>query len=168
MSFEAFSPAQKQRIIIERDLLEQYFPGRVSWSGVKYVEIAMKSNSNRNYKLRVYIAEDFPNSCPDLVVVKPKNMKKRGGKALPSISHSFHTLGKKDDYIKICHYIPGNWTGDITFYQVFMKGRLWIEAYEGHLNTGRKMKSYLRNQSDSDDDDSSDDDSSDDDRCILM
>ena len=163
MSFDAFSPAQKQRIIVERDLLEKYFPGRVSWSGVKYVEIAMQSNSNRNYKLRVYIPLDFPNSCPELVVLEPKIMKKGDGNVLPCPSHSFHTLGKKDGYIKICHYIPEMWTGDITFYQVFMKGRLWIEAYEGHLNTGRKMKSYLRNQSDSDDDDSSDDD-----RCILM
>ena len=29
---------------------------------------------------------------------------------------------------------------------MFMKGRLWIEAYEGHLNTGKDISFYLRDQ----------------------
>ena len=146
MSFDAFSPGQKQRIILEKNILNKYFLGRVSWSGVKYVEITMQSNSNHNYKLRVYIAEDFLNSCQELVVVEPKIMKKCDGEALPCPSYLFHTLSEKDGYIKIFHYILEIWTDDITFYQVFMNGHLWIEAHEGHLNTGKDISFYLRDQ----------------------
>ena len=104
----------------------------------------MTSNSNKAYKLRVYLASDFPNSCPQMVIVTPKNLKQRNGRALPDISPEFHTIGMRDGYFKLCHYRPRLWTAEITLYQVFMKGRLWIEAYEGHLATGNNMDVYLK------------------------
>ena len=145
----AWSATQRERLAIERGILEQYFPNnRVSWNDPlrvnSWVEITMTSNSNKAYNIRVYLASDFPNSCPQMVIVSPENMKQRNGRALPDISSEFHTIGMRDGYFKLCHYRPQLWTTEITLYQVFMKGRLWIEAYEGHLATGNDMDVYLK------------------------
>lgn len=146
----SFSPSQQRRIIVEKNLLDKYFSGRVSWftpNGEEaYVEIIMVSNSNRRYTLRVYIADDFPNSCPSMVLVSPNNLRLRNGSVMPNVSHAYHTIGTKDGCLLLCHFIPSQWTNDNTLYQVFMKGRLWIEAYEGHLDTGKGMDEFLKAQ----------------------
>jgi hypothetical protein len=146
----SFSPSQQRRIILEKNLLDKYFPGRVSWhtpdSEAAYVEILMVSNSNRRYTLRVYISDDFPNSCPEMVLVSPESLNLKDGSAMPTVSHGFHTIGTKDDFLLLCHFIPSKWTNENTLYQVFMKGRLWIEAYEGHLDTGKGMDEFLKAQ----------------------
>ena len=148
----SWSESQRTRLGVEKAILDKYFPNdRVRWSNPSnvnsWVEITMASNSNKVYKIRVYLAADFPNSCPEMVMVSPQNLKQRNGTALPEVSAIFHTIGMKDGYNKICHYQPELRTADITLYQVFMKGRLWIEAYEGHLTTGNNMDVYLKHQS---------------------
>ena len=151
----AWSATQRERLALEKGILEKYFPNnRVSWNDPlrvnSWVEITMTSNSNKAYKIRVYLASDLPNSCPEMVMVSPKNLKQRTGEALPDTSSEFHTLGMRDGYFKLCHYRPALWTADITLYQVFMKGRLWIAAYEGHLATGKNMDVYLKHMDSSD------------------
>lgn len=149
----SWSASQKGRLAVERNLLERYFPNRVTWFSPgnhnAHVQIRMTSNSNKEYVLRVYIPSDFPNSCPDMVMVSPLNLRKQNGDALPTGSFVFHTIGERDSYIKLCHFIPRLWTADNTLYQVFVKGRLWIEAYEGHLMTGKDMDVFLKHQTDS-------------------
>jgi hypothetical protein len=146
----SFSPSQQRRITLEKNLLDKYFPGRVSWQapsdGQAYVEISMVSNSNKHYKLRVYIADDIPNSCPQMVLVSPSSLNLKDGTRMPDVSHTFHTIGNKDGYMLLCHFIPSKWTSENTLYQVFMKGRLWIEGYEGHLMTGKPMDEFLKAQ----------------------
>mgnify|MGYP002803389171 CR=1 FL=1 len=72
----SWSPAQRQRILDERDILNVYFPDKVTWlHGQTKVDIKMTTNNNNEYCLRVYLPEDFPNSVPDLVVThSPKPM----------------------------------------------------------------------------------------------
>ena len=70
----------------------------------------------------------------------------RNAKLIPSSITSFHTLERKYGFQSICHFYPPDWTADITLYQMFMKGRLWIEAYEGHLETVRKLDHFLGHQ----------------------
>ena len=147
----SWSESQRTRLGVEKGILDKYFPNdRVRWSNPSnvnsWVEITMASNSNKVYKIRVYLAADFPNSCPEMVMVSPQNLKQRNGRALPTMSDAFHTLEQRDGYTKICHYRPGLWTAEITLYQVFMKARLWIEAYEGHIATGNNMDVYLKHQ----------------------
>ena len=146
----SFSPSQQRRIILEKNLLDKYFPGRVSWHTSDFndphVDISMESNSNRRYTLRVYITEDFPNSCPSLVLVSPASLNLRNGKPMPDVSHEFHTIGTKNGFLLLCHFTPSIWTNENTLYQVFMKGRLWIEGYEGHLSTGKAMDTFLKAQ----------------------
>lgn len=147
----SWTASQRARLSVEKGILEKYFPNdRVRWNDPSsvnsWVEITMISNSNKRYTIRVYLSSDFPNACPEMVVVSPQSLKQRNGTDLPSVSPVFHTIGNRDGYIKICHFQPELWTADTTLYQVFMKGRLWIEAYEGHVATGNNMDVYLKHQ----------------------
>ena len=146
----SWSTAQKNRLAIEKDLLERYFQDRVKWynptSFDANVEIKMTSNSNKRYTVRVYLPEDFPNSCPDMVLVSPQSLHLKNGDSFPFVSSEFHTIGMRDGCLKLCHFNPEMWTADNTLYQVFMKSRLWIEGYEAHLNTGKDMDVFLKHQ----------------------
>jgi hypothetical protein len=145
----SWSLTQRERLAIEKSTLEKYFLLGVTWIDPQHetkVEVLLKSNSDKEYKLRIYIPADFPNSCPALVVVSPPELFLMDGLRLPEISDSFHTLEDTDGFRRICHFYPPDWTPDITLYQVFMKGRLWIEAYEAHFETGEDMDVFLGEQ----------------------
>ena len=144
-----WSEAQKNRLAAEKSVLDHYFPGKVKWidpTGDTKVDVTLNTNNDKKYTLRIYI-EDFPNSVPDMVVVgSPKPM--------PSSedwdgSFSNHTLVKRDGYLRICHYHSSQWTDRSSLYEVIMKGRVWLEAYEGHLRTEKPMSYFLREMPDS-------------------
>ena len=99
----------------------------------------MTTNSNQEYCLRLYVPPDFPNSLPTMVVRRsPAPMPYWGS------SGATHTLGRTSEgYLRICHYRENRWNAEHTFYEVFVKGRVWLEAYEGHLATGKPMDFYL-------------------------
>ena len=144
-----WSEQQRARLVVEMDILDQYFGDKVTWQnprGDTKVELELKSNSDADYKLRLYLDRDFPNSCPLMVVVSPEQLRMKNGQPLPLLNNQFHTLETVDGFTKLCHFNPELWSPENTLYQVFMKGRLWIEAYEGHLATGNKMDVYLKHQ----------------------
>ena len=136
-----WTSSQTQRLAVEKDTLEKYFPRKVRWidpTGNTKVDVTMTTNSNQVYCLRLYVPRDFPNSRPVMVV-------KSSPRPMPDWSNyvTSHTLGRNDEgFLQICHY--SHWNGRVTFYEVFMKGRLWLEAYEGHLSTGKPLDYYLR------------------------
>ena len=136
----SWNHVQRQRILVERDILNVYFPGKVTWlPGQTRVEIRMKTNNDNEYCLRVYLPDDFPNSVPDMVVTSsPKRM--------PNWENNgqTHTLKPHDGFLRICHYRASRWSNDTTLYEVFMKGRLWLEAYESHLLTSKPLDHFLR------------------------
>lgn len=135
-----WSPVQRHRILIERNILDIYFPGKVTWlQGQTKVEVRMTTNNDNEYCLRVYLAEDFPNSVPEMVVTQSP-------KPMPNWENNgeTHTLKRRDGFVRICHYRASNWSDENTLYQVFLKGRLWLEAYEGHLRTSKPMDYFLR------------------------
>lgn len=143
-----WSQSQQTRLGYEKGLLENYFRNRVTWidpRGDTRVEISVTCSSDRQYTLRIYIPADYPNSCPQMVVSNPSYcLRKRDGSLLNSGSSDDHTWGSKDGCTQICHYKPAEWTDDNTFYQVAMKGLIWLEAYEAHLRTGQSLSNYLR------------------------
>ena len=143
-----WSQSQQTRLGYEKGLLENYFRSRVTWidpRGDTRVEIRVTCSSDRQYTLRIYIPADYPNSCPQMVVSNPSCcLRKRDGSVLNSGSSDDHTWGSKDGCTQICHYKPAEWTDDNTFYQVAMKGLIWLEAYEAHLRTGHSLSNYLR------------------------
>ena len=148
----AWSKVQQVRLATERGILEEFFKDKVEWidptnPSQTRVELDLKSSSDRRYKLRLYLNEDFPNSCPHMAIVYPKNLRTKNNRPLPLLDKSFHTLGYTvDKFTKLCHFSPDLWTADNTLYQVLMKGIMWIEAYEGHLDTGNPMDFYLGEQ----------------------
>jgi len=139
---------QQRRLGIEKRILDANFPGKVTWishqtPGEAKVAVAMNTNNEKQYTLQIYLAKDFPNSCPDLVVSSSSHpLRKSNGRNLDYSDHSYGTT--EDNLTKICHFRPNLWTDDNTLYQVFMKGRLWLEAYELHHQTGKPMGKYLR------------------------
>ena len=147
-----WSEVQRARLQTEKDILEQYFSDKVKWieptdPSKTRVELELKSSSDKTYKLRLYLNEDFPNSCPHMAIVYPNNLRTKAKRPIPLLDKSFHTLGLTvDQFTKLCHFSPDLWTPDNTLYQVLIKGIMWIEAYEGHLQTGNSMDFYLGEQ----------------------
>jgi hypothetical protein len=124
-----WTPVQRERLVIEKNTLEKYFRLGIAWidpQNETKVEVVLKSNSDNVYTLRIYIPADFPNSCPILVVLQPKTLLLRNGSRLPEASYTFHTLPDCDGFHRVCHFYPPDWTPDITLYQVFMKGLLFL------------------------------------------
>jgi hypothetical protein len=148
----SWSRTQQVRLTTERDILEKYFSDKIKWidptnASQTRVELELKSSSDKSYKLRLYLMEDFPNSCPHMAIVYPTNLRTKNNRPLPLLDKSFHTLGLTvDQFTKLCHFSPDLWTADNTLYQVLIKGIMWIEAYEGHLETGKPMDHYLGEQ----------------------
>ena len=145
---EMWSHEQRKRSALEKQLLEEYFPGRTSWfnstdANNTKVEIALNTNDKTEYTLRIYLQSDFPNSCPMLTVLSPR-LKLKDGSRFPDCSTEFHTLQCVDEYPSICHFHPEVWTQEDTLYQVFMKGRLWLEAYSLYHKTGESMDTFLK------------------------
>lgn len=142
-----WSVAQQRRLGREKELLDRYFRGRTTWidpTGTTKVEVRMTTSNNNRYTLRVYIPEDCLNSCPVMVVCSPLGpLRLRNGYNLPN-STSYHCWGTHySGFTQICHHHPECWTSQNTLYQVFMKGLMWLEAYEGHLRTGKPLDAYL-------------------------
>ncbi len=142
-----WTKVQQQRLQTERDILKRYFPN-FSWinptdSNNTRVEGNVCSNAGNIYTLRVYVPSDFPNSRPDMVVTSPYPLKGHNGKDLKEygLSGTMHTLEPRDGYVKICHY--KDWLPNLTVYLVVLKGRIWLEALEGHRRTGQVLEDFL-------------------------
>ena len=124
---------QRDRLAIEKQTLEKYFKLGVTWIDPRHetkVEVLLKSNSNKEYKLRIYIPTDFPNSCPALVIVEPKTLLLKNGSRLPEGNATFHTLVDTDGFHRICHFFPSTWKQDNTLYEIFMKGFCFFNSLE--------------------------------------
>ena len=141
-----WTSSQQRRLEMERGILAKFFRNRVTWhnpTGNTSIDLRIATNSNKGYTLRIYVPADFPNSCPQLAVVNPSALYNYSGYQIGAMSDSDHTYGFRDGYMTICHFRPNLWTSENTLYQVFLKGIIWLEAYEGHLKTGKPLTNYL-------------------------
>ena len=71
-----WTKAQRTRLITEKQILENFFPGKVEWidpTEDTKVEVSLNTNNGNKYCLRIYLKScgdsesDFPNSVPDMV-----------------------------------------------------------------------------------------------------
>ena len=142
------SPNQRQRLALEKHLLEKYFGSKVSWidpTGETKVEVKVICSNDKRYTLRAYLPTDYPNSCPQMIVSSPSSsLRTRDGSVLDSVSTEYHVLSSKHGCTQICHFRSDLWRSENTLYQVVMKGMIWLEAYEAHLRTGQKMDKFLQ------------------------
>lgn len=138
------------RLSVEKGILDEEM-SNASWdnpasAGNARVEWKVNTNNGRSYTLRIYIPKNFPNECPVLVVSRSPYgtpLRARNGSVMDKASRENHTYGAYDGFTRICHFKDSLWSNDNTLSQVFMKGRLWLEAYEYHLQNGANLDAYL-------------------------
>lgn len=144
----SWSSQQQRRLGMEKGILEKKLKN-VSWfnaisRGNTRVEWRVNTNNGKGYTLRVYIPKDFPDECPIMVVSSPSSpLTRKDGSLLNGSSGKQHTLAAHDGLTQICHFNSSQWMSQNTLYQILMKGRLWLEAYEIHLQTGEDLEKYL-------------------------
>ena len=136
MSFSA------RRLAIEREIMAQYFPG----FAIERAEAigTLTSNAGRRYGLRVTL-RGFPNRVPEVFVTSPI-LVMHSGRTLASLgpSGSMHVLqADVDGSPAICHFLDALWTPTLTIYNVVMKARIWLEAWERHVATGEPLDKFL-------------------------
>lgn len=140
------------RMIIERARLhekglDQFTIYQDSNTGQYEVLGTTYSSSNRAYELWLPVPRLYPEARPPLYVTHPNPLYLASGGLLRelSTSHAMHTLeAHPSGYIQICHWRDERWHAGITLDRVFIKGLLWLEAYEQHLATGESLSSFVR------------------------
>jgi len=135
------------RKTVEKKLVEKFFPEFALFGLTEdpYFEGRMSSNSGRvRFLVRVVLVSGFPEVMPELYVWDPLFLRTWDGSSLNAegISHYFHTLDNgPGGRVQICHTL--DWDPSITCVQVILKARLWIEAYDAHLTTGKAIADYF-------------------------
>ena len=135
--------AQQKRLLQEKYFIDQLFPAfqvknpttNTYWIGT------MITNANRKYQIRINIPEQYPDQPPDTYIISPNPLYTYGGTDLSTIgtSHEMHTFASSDGYPQMCLYRPEYWTAEYTLISCLKKARLWLEAYDEHLDTGKRM-----------------------------
>jgi hypothetical protein len=140
------------RIELERQIISRNLPQfRLYAFGTdRYFSGWQKTTVNHHpYKLKLNISPYYPDEKPQLYVSSPVTLYKYNSlKTINSlgVTHDFHTLSTGlDGCVQICHGGSGSWSASKTCVGVFMKGILWLEAYETHLITGKSIATILTN-----------------------
>lgn len=140
-------------MLIEKKILRKYFPDFywIDPTGDAQVEGTLRTNDGCEYRIRLYIPPDYPNSEPDMVIIDPSPLLDYDGNDVTEFENRYHLhLNQpRDGWPTICY--TKEWTPETTLYKVLLKGRLWVEAFEAHLNTGRKLDRYLHHIEDDSD-----------------
>jgi hypothetical protein len=139
------------RLQIEKFILQKYFPDRYAFVGLgtpnSYLDVGLLSNNNKAYRLKIPLPSDYPNSVPKVYLTYPKPLYNFAGRKLSEIGtdHDLHILSPDSDgNIQLCHYKSSNWKPhETTLYLVALKCLVWINAYEGHLRTGKGISQYV-------------------------
>lgn len=108
-----------------------------------YLKMVAITNSKNMYTLRVDL-DQFPESIPKVFITKM--LKSKSGNDLNNPSHEMHTLSSEYGYTRICHYGTSSWKPNVSLNKVYLKCRVWLEAYEAHLQTGDNICDYLGTQ----------------------
>ncbi len=139
-----------KRLDIEARLLARYFPAfHIQFpDDPEKAAVVGTTRTNRGNDYALWIPlEDFPDSAPSLFVVWPKRLRDHGRRLLSKrgTSGDMHLLGPdRHGHLQICHCNDSYWTPNETLYKIVMKGRLWLEAYEAHLESGEDIDVYLK------------------------
>jgi hypothetical protein len=143
---------QRQRLGLEHAILqhEGFSQFSVYWdkqADTYYASGVTFSNSGRRYQLYISIPSGFPYERPLMYLTEPFPLLKADGGRVSSlgVSHEMHTLAPlSNGIVQICHWRDARWHSGFRLQQVFLKGLLWIEAYEQHLATGRPITEFVR------------------------
>ncbi len=144
----SWTSQQSARLRLEMDILSRYFPSFYLKDSIipgrAYIEGVMRSNAGNEYVIRLHVPADLPNSVPIVEIVSPV-LKDRFGHMLVELGTSYpmHLLRPENGMVRICHYSTSHWHPNITFAKILLKIRAWIEAYEGHVESGYPIDHFL-------------------------
>jgi hypothetical protein len=142
---------QRQRIVVEHQVLQRedftqfsvyHDQAADSYSAHGWAVSA----SGHRYRLYISIPSEFPYERPLMYITDPLPLLMRDGSKVSAlgVSHYMHTLAPSSNgMVQICHWRDARWHSGILLYKVFLKGLLWIEAYEQHLATGRNLSEFV-------------------------
>lgn len=143
---------QRQRLYLEDQILirEGFDQFRVYYDKTRdlyWASGTASANSGRQYRLYIPIPGGYPYQRPPMYVTDPNRLHMYDGNRVSSlgVSHQMHTLEPHaNGWPQICHWREARWHSGIVLQKVFLKGLLWIEAYEQHLATGRPIADFVR------------------------
>ncbi len=145
-----WSTELQQRISLERALLKQNTLDQfeIYWDQAEsryYGYGVATTNSGRKYTLYLFIPSNFPYARPSLYITDPRPLLMHNGQSLASLgtSHAMHTLSPTNGCVQICHWRDERWHSSVLLYKVFLKGLLWLEAFEQHLATGEPLSQFV-------------------------
>jgi len=137
-----------KRLQFENLILEKFFPRKYKFENLgltnEFLDVGVKTQSGKVYRLNIRLKPDYPNSLPEMFVVYPLPLRQFDGSVLNGVSHIMHTLSNDNDKIQICHFKRENWNPNQSLYKIILKGKIWLEAYEGHLRTQNTIDYYLK------------------------
>ncbi len=144
-------PDQRQRLALEHQVLQREGFDQFSVYHDRTYDTywgsgTASANSGRQYRLYVPIPSGYPNERPPMYVTDPHPLRMFDGSPLVSagVSHQMHTLTPHSNgWPQICHWRDARWHSGILLQKVFLKGLIWIEAFEQHLATGRPLADFV-------------------------
>ena len=147
-----WSDDQRTRIVLEhhalqREGFDQFSVYQDRSYDTYWASGIQATSSGGRYKFHIPIPSGYPSQRPQLYVTEPHPLRAYDGRLVSSfgISHEMHTLSPDSNgYVQICHWRDGRWHAGIMLHQVFLKGIIWIEAYEQHLATGQPISEFVR------------------------
>ena len=143
---------QRQRLVLEHEILQREgFPqfgvyhhaSDDSYYAVGYAN----SNAGYRYRLWIPIPAGYPQQRPPMYITEPNPLLMRDAVTPVSslgVSHSMHTLTPLNGMVQICHWRDNRWRSGIVLQKVFLKGLIWIEAYEQYIATGSDLADFVR------------------------
>ncbi len=101
---------------------------------------AIVTANQHHYGLEIDLT-GFPEKQPKMYVLK-KLMKQDGTPM--GLSSAMHCLGITDEKTRVC--FANSWQPDTHLIELYFKGKLWLECYEAHLETGNTIDHYLKHE----------------------
>ncbi len=145
-----WTPEQRQRLLLEYQVLQRegfdQFGVYHHASDDSYTAGGVATaNSGRQYRLWIPIPSGYPYARPPMYLTSPDPLLMRDGKPVSSlgVSHQMHTLTPLGSWPQLCHWRDARWHSGILLQKVFLKGLLWIEAYEQHWATGGSIADFV-------------------------
>ena len=101
------------------------------------------TDSGKEYSIQIFI-QGFPYMVPNAYILSPKPLYDYYGRPMTSYgaSSQMHTLQPYKDYVHMCLYRAERWSANISLVKLILKARIWIEAYEWHLASGKNICDY--------------------------
>ena len=95
------------------------------------------------YNIRFRIA-GFPYRCPEAYIISPIMYDYQGKMLIDyGTSHAMHLLSPNNNEVHLCLFKSDYWSPNNTLVMLILKAKLWLEAYEQHLQTGKDIDCFV-------------------------